>query len=92
MPELEFTYAPPFGSAERSREHVRLCSDEPCRRIGENVQWHELSNELAKGAVLLDVRNPAERANGQFKNAVSIPLNELKRTFGGIRQVNGVHC
>ncbi|MFU1875606.1 rhodanese-like domain-containing protein, partial [Enterococcus faecium] len=39
---------------------------------------YELSNELANGAVLLDVRNPAEQANGQFKNAVSIPLNELR--------------
>ena len=35
--------------------------------LSENVQWYELSNELANGAVLLDVRNPAERANGQFK-------------------------
>ena len=78
LPELEFTYAPPFGSAKDPVNMLGYAAMNLVEGLSENVQWHELSNELAKGAVLLDVRNPAERANGQFKNVVSIPLNELR--------------
>lgn len=78
MPELEFTYAPPFGSAKDPVNMLGYAAMNLVEGLSENVQWYELSNELANGAVLLDVRNPAERANGQFKNAVSIPLNELR--------------
>lgn len=78
MPELEFTYAPPFGSAKDPVNMLGYAAMNLAEGLSENVQWYELSNELANGAVLLDVRNPAEQANGQFKNAVSIPLNELR--------------
>lgn len=78
LPELEFTYAPPFGSAKDPVNMLGYAAMNLAEGLSENVQWYELSNELANGAVLLDVRNPAERANGQFKNAVSIPLNELR--------------
>ena len=78
LPELEFTYAPPFGSAKDPVNMLGYAAMNLVEGLSENVQWYELSNELANGAVLLDVRNPAERANGQFKNAVSIPLNELR--------------
>ena len=78
LPELEFTYAPPFGSAKDPVNMLGYAAMNLAEGLSENVQWYELSNELANGAVLLDVRNPAEQANGQFKNAVSIPLNELR--------------
>lgn len=67
MPELEFTYAPPFGSAKDPVNMLGYAAMNLVEGLSENVQWYELSNELANGAVLLDVRNPAERANGQFK-------------------------
>ena len=67
MPELEFTYAPPFSSAKDPVNMLGYAPMNLAEGLSENVQWYELSNELANGAVLLDVRNPAERANGQFK-------------------------
>ena len=67
MPELEFTYAPPFGSAKDPVNMLGYAAMNLAEGLSENVQWYELSNELANGAVLLDVRNPAEQANGQFK-------------------------
>ena len=67
LPELEFTYAPPFGSAKDPVNMLGYAAMNLVEGLSENVQWYELSNELANGAVLLDVRNPAERANGQFK-------------------------
>ncbi|QQV79693.1 hypothetical protein JG559_07265 [Enterococcus faecalis] len=33
LPELEFTYAPPFSSAKDPVNMLGYASDEPCRRI-----------------------------------------------------------
>ena len=46
--------------------------------ISETVQWYELEDELAQGAVLLDVRTAGELAKGYFPEALSIPLDELR--------------
>ena len=46
--------------------------------ISENVQWYALSDELAKGKLLLDVRTREEVSRGHFANSVNIPLDELR--------------
>ena len=46
--------------------------------ISESIQWYELASEVKNGAVLLDVRNPSEFANGRFPHALEIPLDELR--------------
>lgn len=37
----------------------------------------DLAAVLAKGAVIVDVRTPAEYAGGHIKGSINIPLNEL---------------
>lgn len=37
-----------------------------------------MTDELAKGKILLDVREESELANGRFKEAINIPLNDLR--------------
>lgn len=46
--------------------------------VSENIQWYDLTNELAKGKLLLDVRTKAEVLNGHFENSINIPLDELR--------------
>lgn len=46
------------------------------------INFQEL---LAKGAVVVDVRNPAEYQQGHLKGAKNIPLNEIKRSADIIR-------
>ncbi|BDH81064.1 FAD-dependent oxidoreductase [Lactococcus lactis] len=78
LPELELTYAPPFGSAKDPVNMAGYAAINLLLGQSENIQWHELAAELAKGKVLLDVRNPNELAKGKFKNSQNIPLDGLR--------------
>ncbi|MDT2758029.1 FAD-dependent oxidoreductase [Enterococcus asini] len=79
LPELEFTYAPPFGSAKDPVNMLGYAAMNLAEGISENIQWHELNQELEMGKILLDVRNPQELTrNGQFPEAVNIPLDDLR--------------
>lgn len=78
LPELEFTYAPPFGSAKDPVNIIGYAAMNIAMGISDNIQWHELKAELTAGKLLLDVRNPGEIKRGSFKNSVNIPLDELR--------------
>jgi rhodanese-related sulfurtransferase len=83
LPELEFTYAPPFGSAKDPVNMIGYAALNIIEGMSESVQWHELNSELENGAVLLDVRNESElEASGRFPNSVNIPLNDLRDRMG----------
>ena len=78
LPELELTYAPPFGAAKDPVNMAGYAALNLMEGISENIQWYDLATELANGKILLDVRNPAEVANGHFSTAINIPLDELR--------------
>lgn len=78
LPELEFTYAPPFGSAKDPVNMTGYAALNIMEGISENVQWYALSDELAKGKMLLDVRTREEVSRGHFANSINIPLDELR--------------
>ncbi|MHC5250953.1 FAD-dependent oxidoreductase [Listeria kieliensis] len=78
LPELEFTYAPPFGSAKDPVNMAGYAGLNLLEGLSENIQWHELEAERAKGAVLLDVRSQAEIEKGKIKGSIHIPLDELR--------------
>ncbi|WP_080145760.1 FAD-dependent oxidoreductase [Marinilactibacillus piezotolerans] len=79
LPELEFTYAPPFGSAKDPVNMAGYAALNILEGISESIQWHELEEKQQAGHVLLDVRSESElKANGRMKNAVHIPLDSLR--------------
>ena len=79
LPELEFTYAPPFGSAKDPVNMIGYAALNIIEGMSDSVQWHELNEELENGAVLLDVRSEAElEESGRFPDSVNIPLNDLR--------------
>lgn len=78
LPELEFTYAPPFGSAKDPVNMLGYVAMNVAEGLSETIQWHELPEALAQGKILLDVRNEGELQNGAFKDALNIPLNDLR--------------
>ncbi|MDR2832754.1 MAG: FAD-dependent oxidoreductase [Streptococcaceae bacterium] len=81
LPELELTYAPPFGSAKDAVNMIGYAAMNIALGLSDNIQWYELEEEIANGAKLLDVRNPGEIANGGFKNSINIPLDELRQNL-----------
>ncbi|MGX7047296.1 CoA-disulfide reductase [Lactococcus piscium] len=79
LPELELTYAPPFGSAKDPVNMIGYAAMNLLEGLSDHVQWYDLNAELATGKVLLDVRNESElKTNGQFKSFVNIPLDDLR--------------
>lgn len=78
LPELEFTYAPPFGAAKDPVNMIGYVALNQIEGLSDTIQWYELTEELSKGKVLLDVREEGELANGRFKEAINIPLNDLR--------------
>lgn len=78
LPELEFTYAPPFGSAKDPVNMIGYAASNLAQGISDSVQWYELNDLLAQGKVLLDVRNPGEVLAGRFPHALHIPLDSLR--------------
>ena len=80
LPELEFTYAPPFGSAKDPVNMLGYAAMNLAEGLSENIQWHQLEDELASGKVFLDVRMLNEFKQGRLKTdkTVHIPLNELR--------------
>lgn len=76
--ELEFTYAPPFGSAKDPVNMLGYVASNIAEGLSDSVAWHELQTQLNEGKQILDVRSPDELANGQYPNAINIPVNDLR--------------
>lgn len=94
---LELAYAPQFGSAKDAINQVGYVGDNVLDGRTETVQWHELADELARGAMLVDVRTVGENAAGSIPGAVNIPVDDLRdhlatqpSDFAGRRVI--VHC
>ena len=87
LPELEFAYAPPFGSAKDPVNMAGYAALNSMEGITESIQWYELQSYLEKGALLLDVRGEKEIAtNGYFPNALTIPLDSLRERMHELPQ------
>lgn len=78
LPELELSYAPPFGSAKDPVNMIGYAAMNLIDGLSDNVQWYEVVDFLAKGATLLDVREAEEYERGHIKTATWIPLNDLR--------------
>ncbi|WP_390409299.1 FAD-dependent oxidoreductase [Lacticaseibacillus jixiensis] len=78
LPELELTYAPPFGVAKDPVNMLGYVASNVASGVSDSLQWHELKAALAAGKQLLDVREPEEYAQGHFAQAINLPLDQLR--------------
>lgn len=93
LSRLELAYAPQFGSAKDAVNMAGYVADNLATGATRSVQWHELPRELDAGAVLVDVRSPAEFSRGAIPGALNLPLDELRdRAVELPNEVLIVHC
>lgn len=90
---LELAYAPQFGSAKDAVNQAGYVGDNVLEGRTPTVQWHELEERQAAGAVLVDVRTADEHSAGAIPGAVLIPVDELRDRLGEIVATEViVHC
>lgn len=81
LPELELTYAPPFGSAKDVVNMAGYAALNIMEGISQNIQLHELEEVKKSGALLVDVRTAAEFERGNIPGFVNFPLNNLRNSM-----------
>ena len=90
---LELAYAPAFGSAKDAINQTGYVGDNVFTGKTETVQWHELADLQAKGALVVDVRTDSENEAGAIPGSLLIPVNDLRNR---VEEVRGkeviVHC
>ncbi|MDK2780626.1 MAG: hypothetical protein PWP61_923 [Trichococcus sp.] len=83
LPELEFTYAPPFGSAKDPVNMAGYAATNIIEGVSESIQWYELEKMQEAGYQLLDVRGEAEIDRlGALNGAINIPVDDLRARIG----------
>lgn len=81
-PELEFTYAPPFGMAKDIINLAGYYASNVMLGITDIVEWHELESYVQKGAIVVDVRSERERLkHGYIKNSINMPIESFRDEF-----------
>ncbi len=80
LPELELTYAPPFGSAKDAVNIIGYVALNIWEGLSETVQPQEVAELVASGAQVIDTRGPAEVKRGHLKDesVLNIPLDDLR--------------
>ncbi len=90
---LELAYAPQFGSAKDAINQAGYVGDNIMDGRTPTVQWHELEERRAAGAVLIDVRTADENRAGDIPGALLIPVDELRDRLNEISATDViVHC
>ncbi|MGW9184367.1 FAD-dependent oxidoreductase [Agromyces sp. NPDC055661] len=93
LADLELAYAPQYGSAKDPVNMLGYIARNLADGEDTTIQWHELDDAVADGAVLLDVRAAGQLAEGAIPGATWIPVEELREradAYAGRRIV--VHC
>ena len=82
---LELSYAPAFGSAKDAINQTGYVGNNIRTGKTENIQWHELEDAQAQGAVVVDVRTDGEHQSGSIPNTKSIPVDVLRERVEELR-------
>lgn len=77
-------YAPQFGAAKDPVTMLGLVAENTLSGLTPSIQWHELDEAREDGAVLVDVRSPAEYASGHVPGALNVPVDELRGRLDGL--------
>lgn len=94
LKELELCYAPVFGTAKDVVNNAGLVGLNLINGVYDQVAVDEVRELVENDAFIVDVREEDEYANGHLKNAVNIPLSQLRDRVDEIPKDEPVylHC
>lgn len=94
LTELEFCYAPPFGTAKDIVNYAGYIACNVLEGRFKQITIEQVRELVEKGAYILDVREKAEYERAHIKGAHLIPLSELRERIDEIPKNEPVyiHC
>ncbi|WP_194437157.1 FAD-dependent oxidoreductase [Vibrio fluminensis] len=79
LQHLELTYAPPYGSAKDVINQAAFVANNIIQGDSTPIHFDQIDN-LSEDQILLDVRNPGERENGNHLSGdINIPVDQLRQ-------------
>lgn len=84
LKDLELTYSPMFSTAKDVANMAALVASNLMAGRFKQVRVDEVRGLVESGAVIIDVREPNEFANGALKGAINIPLGEIRTRMNEI--------
>ncbi len=79
LADLELCYAPPYSSAKDPVNMLGYIASNMMDELVDTVQWHQVDELIASGALLIDVREPLEVQAGNIPGSTNIPLNDIRQ-------------
>lgn len=94
LKDLELCYAPPFSTAKDVVNYAGYVGSNLLNGDFKQVSVDKVRNLVESNAYIVDVRERNEYSNGHIKNAVNIPLSELRERVNEIPSDRPVylHC
>lgn len=84
LQEIEHAYAPPFSSAKDPVNIAGFVAENMIRGILKTVDWKYVLEADREQHYLLDVRTAEEFKLGSFKEAINIPLDDLRKRINEV--------
>lgn len=84
LKELELSYSPMFSTAKDVVNMAALVASNLMAGRFKQVRVSEVRALVETGAVIIDVREPNEFANGAIKGAINIPLSQFRERMDEI--------
>jgi NADPH-dependent 2,4-dienoyl-CoA reductase/sulfur reductase-like enzyme/rhodanese-related sulfurtransferase len=94
LKDLELCYAPPFATAKDVVNYAGYVGANLLNGDFKQVNVDNVRNLVKNNAYIIDVRERGEFTNGHIKNAINIPLSELRERSNEIPKDKPVylHC
>lgn len=89
LENLELCYAPPFSSAKSIPNILGNAIENEIKGLVENISWEDLEN--LSTPYVLDARTKREYETGHFKNAINIPVDELRENLDKLNKNNLIY-
>lgn len=92
--DLELCYAPPFSTPKDAGNFAGLVADNLLQKAYRQVRVDQVRKLVESNAYILDVRPEAMYAQGHLKNAVNIPITQIRQRLNEIPKDRPVyvHC